>query len=50
VAAGVRRDRGLSSGGARHGLPPRLHNVKINTRTDRDQTLEDKVASVQALL
>lgn len=24
--------------------------VKINTRTDKDQTLEDKVASVQALL
>jgi len=24
--------------------------VKINTRTDQDQTLEDKVASVQALL
>jgi uncharacterized protein (TIGR00106 family) len=25
-------------------------SVSINTRTDRDQTLEDKVASVQALL
>jgi uncharacterized protein YqgV (UPF0045/DUF77 family) len=24
--------------------------VKINTRTDKEQTLEDKVASVQALL
>jgi uncharacterized protein (TIGR00106 family) len=24
--------------------------VKVNTRTDRDQTFEDKVASVQALL
>ena len=24
--------------------------VKVNTRTDRDQTLEDKVASVEALL
>jgi uncharacterized protein (TIGR00106 family) len=30
---------------------PRLYTtVKINTRTDRDQTLEDKVASVEALL
>ena len=30
---------------------PRLYTtVKINTRTDKDQTLEDKVASVQALL
>jgi hypothetical protein len=30
---------------------PRVHTtVKINTRTDKDQTLEDKVASVQALL
>ncbi|PZV02844.1 MAG: hypothetical protein DCF24_01170 [Cyanobium sp.] len=25
-------------------------NVKVNIRTDRDQTLEDKVASVEALL
>jgi uncharacterized protein YqgV (UPF0045/DUF77 family) len=24
--------------------------VKVSTRTDKDQTLEDKVASVQALL
>jgi uncharacterized protein YqgV (UPF0045/DUF77 family) len=30
---------------------PRVYTtVKINTRTDRDQTLEEKVASVQALL
>ena len=30
---------------------PRLYTtVKINSRTDKDQTLEDKVASVQALL
>jgi len=30
---------------------PRVYTtVKINTRTDKDQTLEDKVASVQALL
>ncbi len=30
---------------------PRIHTtVKINTRTDNDQSLEDKVASVQALL
>jgi uncharacterized protein (TIGR00106 family) len=30
---------------------PRIYtSVKVNTRTDRDQTLEDKVASVQALL
>ncbi len=30
---------------------PRLYtSVKINTRTAKDQTLEDKVASVQALL
>ena len=30
---------------------PRLYTtVKINTRTDKEQTLEDKVASVQALL
>lgn len=25
-------------------------NVKVSTRTDKDQTPEDKVASVQALL
>jgi uncharacterized protein YqgV (UPF0045/DUF77 family) len=24
--------------------------VKVNTRTDRDQTLEDKLASVEAFL
>ncbi|MEX1324012.1 MAG: MTH1187 family thiamine-binding protein [Synechococcaceae cyanobacterium] len=30
---------------------PRVYTtVKINTRTDKDQCLEDKVASVQALL
>jgi uncharacterized protein YqgV (UPF0045/DUF77 family) len=29
---------------------PRITTVKVNTRTDRDQTLEDKVASVEALL
>lgn len=30
---------------------PRVHaTVKINTRIDKEQTLEDKVASVQALL
>ena len=30
---------------------PRIHTtVKINTRTDKDQSLEDKVASVQSLL
>ena len=30
---------------------PRIHTtVKVNTRTDRHQTLEDKVVSVQALL
>ena len=43
----------------RHGsswaTPPRWEQsdgvtVKINTRTDKDQTLEDKVASMQALL
>lgn len=28
---------------------PRIHtNIKLGTRTDREQTLEDKVASVQA--
>ncbi len=32
------------------GCPQVYTTVKINTRTDRDQTLEDKVASVQALL
>ena len=35
--------------------PPRWEQsggvtVKVNTRTDKDQTLEDKVASMQALL
>ena len=30
---------------------PRVYTtLEINTRTDKDQTLEDKVASVQALL
>ena len=35
-----------------HGMGcPRIYTtVKVNTRTDRDQTLEDKVASVEALL
>jgi uncharacterized protein (TIGR00106 family) len=32
------------------GCPRITTTVKINTRTDRDQSLEDKVASVQALL
>jgi uncharacterized protein (TIGR00106 family) len=32
------------------GCPRGYPTVKINTRTDKDQTLEDKVASVQALL
>ncbi len=32
------------------GCPRIFTTVKVNTRTDRDQTLEDKVASVQALL
>ncbi|MFV0523789.1 MAG: MTH1187 family thiamine-binding protein [Acidimicrobiales bacterium] len=35
-----------------HGMgAPRIHtNLKIGTRTDRDQTMADKVASVQARL
>jgi uncharacterized protein (TIGR00106 family) len=32
------------------GCPRVYTTVKINTSTDKDQTLEDKVASVQALL
>jgi uncharacterized protein YqgV (UPF0045/DUF77 family) len=32
------------------GCPRVYTTVKINTRTDKDLTLEDKVASVQALL
>jgi uncharacterized protein (TIGR00106 family) len=32
------------------GCPRITTTVKINTRTDRNQSLEDKVASVQALL
>ena len=32
------------------GAPRIFTTVKINTRTDKDQSLEDKVASVQALL
>ena len=32
------------------GAPRIFTTVKVNTRTDRDQTLEDKVASVEALL
>jgi uncharacterized protein YqgV (UPF0045/DUF77 family) len=32
------------------GCPRIYTTVKINTRTDKEQTLEDKVASVQALL
>jgi uncharacterized protein (TIGR00106 family) len=32
------------------GCPRVYTTVKINTRTDKDQRLEDKVASVQALL
>ena len=32
------------------GCPRGYTTVKINTRTDKEQTLEDKVASVQALL
>ena len=32
------------------GCPRIYTTVKINTRTDKDQSLEDKVASVQALL
>ena len=30
--------------------PRAITTVKINTRTDKEQSLEDKVASVQALL
>ena len=32
------------------GCPRVYTTVKMNTRTDRDQSLEDKAASVQALL
>jgi uncharacterized protein (TIGR00106 family) len=32
------------------GCPRIYAAVKINTRTDRDQTLEEKLASVEALL
>ena len=32
------------------GCPRVYTTVKINTRTDKEQTLEDRVASVQALL
>ena len=32
------------------GAPRIYTTVKVNTRTDRDQTLEEKVASVEALL
>jgi len=32
------------------GCPRIYTTVKINTRIDKDQSLEDKVASVQALL
>ena len=32
------------------GCPRVYTTVKINTRTDKTQTLEEKVASVQALL
>jgi uncharacterized protein (TIGR00106 family) len=32
------------------GCPRVYTTVKINTRTDKEQSLEDKVASVQALL
>ncbi len=32
------------------GCPRIYTTVKVNTRTDRDQTLEDKVAIVEALL
>ena len=32
------------------GCPRIATTVKINTRTDREQTLEEKVASVEALL
>jgi uncharacterized protein YqgV (UPF0045/DUF77 family) len=32
------------------GCPRVYTTVKINTRTDKEQTLEDKEASVQALL
>jgi uncharacterized protein YqgV (UPF0045/DUF77 family) len=31
-------------------VPPLHTTVKINGRTDREQTLEEKVARVQALL
>jgi len=32
------------------GCPRTYTTVKVNTRTDKDQTLDDKVASVRALL
>ncbi len=32
------------------GCPRVFTTVTVNTRTDRDQTLEDKVASVEVLL
>jgi uncharacterized protein YqgV (UPF0045/DUF77 family) len=32
------------------GCPRTYTTVQIKTRTDKDQSLEDKVASVQALL
>ena len=32
------------------GCPRVYTNLKVSSRTDKEQTLEDKVASVQALL
>jgi uncharacterized protein YqgV (UPF0045/DUF77 family) len=37
-------------GAFQRGCPRVFMTVKINTRIDKDQTLEDKVARVQALL
>ncbi|WP_255441605.1 MULTISPECIES: thiamine-binding protein [unclassified Synechococcus] len=31
------------------GCPGTYTTVKINTRTDRDQSLDDKVASIEAM-
>jgi len=40
--------QGLPCGNARNGCPSVSSIIKMATRTDKDQSLEDKVASVEA--
>ena len=50
VGRGLRRDQALPRGAARDGRAARHDQLQVGTRTDRDQTLEDKSAACESKL